>query len=107
MDNLIDDDIELKKIRDKKIKELINQMNKSEENVKVYSTKTCPYCVMAKQYLSQRGVKYQDIDVGTDRKAAMEMVAKSGQMGVPVIEINGSVILGFDKDAIDNAIGKN
>lgn len=99
----LSENIELKKIRDKKLLEMIEKMNKQEE-VKLYSTQTCPYCVMAKQYLSAKGVKYQDIDVGADRKAAMDMVAKSGQMGVPVIEINGKIILGFDKGAIDNAL---
>ncbi len=75
-----------------------------ESNVTVYSTRTCPYCVMAKRYLSEKGVKYNDVDVGADQKAAFEMMQKSGQMGVPVLDINGYVIVGFDKLAIERAL---
>ncbi|MCX6772601.1 MAG: glutathione S-transferase N-terminal domain-containing protein [Candidatus Micrarchaeota archaeon] len=71
----------------------------------VYSTKTCPYCVIAKRYLNERGVKYTDYDVGADQNKAFEMLTKSGQMGVPVLDINGSVIIGFDRMAIDRALG--
>ena len=72
--------------------------------VKVYSTSTCPYCKMAKDYLDSKGISYQGIDVGNDPDAAEEMVKISGQMGVPVISINGQVIVGFDKDKIDSLI---
>lgn len=68
--------------------------------VKVYSTPTCPYCVMAKAFLKQNNIQFEDIDVSKDRKATMEMFEKSGQMGVPVLDINGKVIIGFDKEAI-------
>ncbi len=79
---------------------------KTEENkpVLVYSTNTCPWCVRAKDYLKQKGVMYEDINVGEDQKAAEEMVEKSGQMGVPVLDINGTIIVGFDKSAIDKAL---
>jgi glutaredoxin 3 len=75
----------------------------------VYSTKTCPYCVIAKRYLSEKGVKFTDYDVGADRSKALEMMTKTGQMGVPVLDINGSVIVGFDRLAIDEALenGRN
>ena len=79
-------------------------MNEAQPNVIVYSTKTCPYCVMAKRYLAEKGVKYADYDVGADRSKALEMMTKTGQMGVPVLDINGSVILGFDRMAIDEAL---
>lgn len=72
----------------------------------VYSTQTCPYCVMAKRYLAEKGVKYKDMDVGADQRAAIEMLTKTGQMGVPVLDINGSVIVGFDKPAIDRALAQ-
>ena len=72
----------------------------------VYSTKTCPWCVKAKDFLKQKGVKYEDIDVGADPKAANDMIEKSGQMGVPVIDINGKIIVGFDKGAIEEALAK-
>jgi len=71
----------------------------------VYSTQMCPYCNMAKDYLKSKGVEVEEIDVGADRAKAMEMVEKSGQMGVPVIEIDGNIIVGFNKPAIDEALG--
>ena len=74
-------------------------------DIKVYSTPTCPYCRMAKDYLSAKGVSYQNIDVSVDRKAADEMVKISGQMGVPVIVINSQVLVGFDKSRIDALLG--
>lgn len=72
--------------------------------VKVYSTPTCPYCTMAKKYLDSKGVKYEDVDVSIDRNAAAEMINKSGQRGVPVLDIDGNIVIGFDKDKIDNLI---
>ena len=75
-------------------------------SVKVYSTSSCPWCTVAKNYLSQKNVKFEDVDVNRDREAAMEMVRKSGQRGVPVLDINGSIIVGFDQTAIDNALRK-
>ena len=79
-------------------------MIEKEPEVRVYSTKTCPYCVMAKRYLSEKGVKYVDYDVGADQRRAFEMLNKSGQMGVPVLDIRGRVIVGFDRPAIDAAL---
>lgn len=73
-------------------------------NVKVYTTPTCPYCTMAKQYLDSRNISYQSVDVSEDRNAASEMVSKSGQRGVPVLDIDGSIVVGFDKDRIDSLI---
>ncbi|MFH1210730.1 MAG: glutaredoxin domain-containing protein [archaeon] len=72
--------------------------------IKVYSTPTCPYCVMAKDFLKQNKIKFEDIDVSRDHKAADEMVKKTGQYGVPVIEIDGKIIIGFDKEAIKKAL---
>lgn len=72
--------------------------------VKVYSTETCPYCVMAKDFLKQNKVTFEDIDVSKDHKAAEEMVRKSGQYGVPVIEVDGHIIIGFDKEALKKAL---
>ncbi len=69
--------------------------------IKIYSTPTCPYCKMAKDYISSKGVSYQNIDVSSDQTAAEEMVKVSGQMGVPVIVINGQTMVGFDKSRID------
>ena len=65
--------------------------------VKVYSTPTCPWCHRVKGFLSENNIEFQDIDVSVNREAAQEMVSKSGQMGVPVIDIDGSIVIGFDE----------
>ncbi len=70
----------------------------------VYSTPVCPWCVKAKEYLESKGVSFTEKDVSTDREAAMEMIQKSGQRGVPVLDINGRIIVGFDREAIDSAL---
>ena len=67
----------------------------------VYSTPTCSYCVMAKKYLQEQGIEFEEKDVSKDTQAAAEMVQKSGQQGVPVIEINGEILIGFNKQDID------
>jgi len=72
--------------------------------VKVYSTPTCPWCTTAKRYLASKNVPYEDIDVTRNRGGAMEMIRKSGQRGVPVIDIDGKIIIGFDQAAIDSMI---
>ncbi len=72
--------------------------------VKVYSTPSCPWCTVAKNYLKSRNVPFEDIDVTRDRAAAVEMVQKSGQRGVPVIDIDGRIIVGFDQGTIDSLI---
>ena len=74
------------------------------KSVKVYSTPTCPYCVMVKEYLKQNKVAFEDIDVSAKPEAANEMVNKSGQMGVPVLDIDGKIIVGFDRPKIAVAL---
>jgi len=74
--------------------------------VKVYSTPTCPYCVQVKAYFKEKGIEYEDINVAEDHEKAEEMVKKSGQMGVPQIEIGDELIVGFDKEAIEEALKK-
>ncbi|MBI3305404.1 glutathione S-transferase N-terminal domain-containing protein [Candidatus Parcubacteria bacterium] len=74
-------------------------------NVTVYSTPSCPYCHMAREYLQANKIEFSDIDVSVDNRALDEMVAKSGQIGVPVLDINGQVIVGFDKPRIAQALG--
>jgi len=78
----------------------------SSSKVLVYSTPSCPYCVRAKRYLAEKGVKYTDIDVSKNSEQAQKMVKKSGQMGVPVIEINGNIIVGFNQSKIDYFLNK-
>ena len=66
--------------------------------IKVYSTPSCPYCVTLKKFLAEKSVEFKDIDVSQDQKELEEMVQKSGQMGVPVIDLNGQIVVGFDRD---------
>ena len=73
-------------------------------SVKIYTTTWCHFCKEAKRYFKQNGITFEEINVEKDAKAANEMVAKSGQMGVPVIEINGKVFVGFNKPAIEKAL---
>ena len=75
------------------------------KKVKVYSTPTCPFCVRVKQFLKDSAVSFEDIDVSTNHEAAQEMIKRSGQMGVPVIDIENELIVGFDKDKIKKALG--
>jgi len=72
--------------------------------VKIYTTPACPFCYLAKEYLKERGVDFEEIDVSKNEAAAKEMVEKSGQMGVPVIEIGGKIVIGFDKEKIDQLL---
>lgn len=72
--------------------------------VKVYSTPTCPWCIKAKQFLTENKIKYADINVADDQQAAQEMIDKSGQMGVPVLDIDGKIIVGFDMEEIKKAL---
>ena len=68
--------------------------------VKVYSTPTCPYCHTLKAFLKEKGIEFQDIDVSQNEKDLHEMIDKSGQMGVPVSDIDGQIVIGFDRDKI-------
>ncbi|MBP9864547.1 glutaredoxin family protein [Patescibacteria group bacterium] len=72
----------------------------------VYSTPTCPYCKLTKEFLKEKNVSFQEIDVAADPAAANEMVKKSGQMGVPVIDVGGQVIVGWNKSALEEALAK-
>ncbi|HSX24197.1 MAG TPA: glutaredoxin domain-containing protein [Candidatus Saccharimonadales bacterium] len=72
--------------------------------VEIYSATWCAFCHAAKQYMDKLGVKYEDKDVEHDPKYLNESVQKSGQMGIPVIDINGTVIIGFDRPRIDAAL---
>lgn len=73
-------------------------------SVNIYSTQSCPYCVMVKDYLKKKNVVFTDYDVGRDQAKAQEMIKKSGQMGVPVVDINGKIIIGFNRPEIDKAL---
>lgn len=70
------------------------------QKVRVFSTQACPYCVTLKEFLKEHDIEFEDIDVSQNKVALDEMVKKSGQMGVPVIDIDGEIIVGFDKEKI-------
>lgn len=72
--------------------------------VKVYSTNTCPWCDKAKSYLKSKGIEFEELNVQEDMVAREELIKKSKQMGVPVLDVNGTIIIGFDKPAIDTAL---
>lgn len=73
-------------------------------NVTVYSTPTCPYCKLAKKFLTEHDVKFTDIDVSADGAKAQEMIKKTQQMGVPVIEIGEEIIIGYDEKKLRKAL---
>jgi glutaredoxin-like YruB-family protein len=75
------------------------------KNVTIYTTPTCVYCRMAKAFFAEKQVAYVEKDVVADMKAREEMVQKSGQLGVPVIDVQGTIIVGFDRDALAHALG--
>ena len=72
--------------------------------VKIYSTPTCPWCHKAKDFFKANKVAFTDIDVSKDKKAAEEMVKISGQTGVPVINANGKILVGFDEEKLKGAL---
>ena len=73
--------------------------------VVVFTTPSCPWCIRAKQYLRQRNVEFREVDVARDRAAANALVRRTGQMGVPVIEVDGRPVVGFDRPQIDRLLG--
>ncbi|MBI5873786.1 MAG: glutathione S-transferase N-terminal domain-containing protein [Candidatus Omnitrophica bacterium] len=73
--------------------------------IKVYSTPTCPYCIRVKNYLKEKNILFENIDVSVDEAGLAEMIRVSGQMGVPVISIDGDVMVGFDQEKIDSKLG--
>jgi glutaredoxin 3 len=77
----------------------------TQKNIIIYSTPTCTYCHHLKDYLKEKGFAYSDINVAADQTKMIEAVVKSGQKGVPVIDIEGKIIVGFDQEAVDEALG--
>ena len=73
-------------------------------NITVYSTNTCPWCTVVKNYLKGKNVSFVDKNVSSDKNAAQEMISKSGQRGVPVIDMNGKIIVGFNQAEIDRQL---
>lgn len=75
------------------------------KKVTIFSTQTCPYCVMAKNYLNEKKIQYIDIDVSADQDSAQKMFAKSHQLGVPQLWIGEDVVVGFDVSEINRLLG--
>ena len=73
--------------------------------VKLYTTPTCVYCKMTKQFFKEHNVEYQEADVAKDAAAREEMIKKSGQLGVPVIDIDGQFVIGFDQAKLSELLG--
>ena len=78
---------------------------KPQKRVTVYSTPSCSWCKTLKTHLKKNGIRFRDVDVSKDQKAAETMVARSGQQGVPQTDINGEIIVGFDKNRINTLLG--
>ena len=76
-------------------------------HITIYTTPTCPYCKLAKDYFKDKDITYKEIDVAADPAAANEMVKKSGQMGVPVIEIGDEIVVGWNESAVEEILKKS
>ena len=74
-------------------------------NVIIYSSPLCPYCAMAKLFFNENNIQYTDKNVSGDTAAVGEMIEKSGQLGVPVIQIDDNILIGFDKSAVGKLLG--
>ena len=75
--------------------------------VKVYSTPMCPYCVTLKEFLQEHNIEFEEIDVSKDEKARDEMIKKSGRLEAPILEIDGEIVVGFDRAKIVKLLGIN
>ncbi|MEN9604952.1 MAG: hypothetical protein RJB39_637 [Candidatus Parcubacteria bacterium] len=75
------------------------------KKITVYSTENCKYCHLVKEYLTEKGFAYTSVDVGKDAEARKVAVEKSGQLGVPVVDIDNNIVVGFDKDILDQLLG--
>ncbi len=73
--------------------------------IKIYTTPTCPYCTLAKDFMKEKGVAFEEVDVMKDEKAREELVSKSGQLGVPVIDVNGKIMVGFHRGKLEELLG--
>lgn len=70
---------------------------RSQPRVILFTTPTCSFCIMTKKYFREKGIKFKEVDVSRDAAAARDMVRRSGQMGVPVVDIGGKIVIGFDR----------
>ncbi len=86
------------------VQALVQTAQVANNMIKIYSTPTCVYCKTLKEYLLKNNFKFEDIDVSKDEKELQKMIKDSGQMGVPVVDIDGAIIIGFDKEKIDKLL---
>ena len=91
---------------EKKSAKRVGKKKVSEKRVVIYSTPTCPICKMAKDYFKKKGITYQDINVAADKEAAHAMINLSGQMGVPVITVDDTVVVGFNQVELGKLLAK-
>ena len=76
-----------------------------DKKITIYSTPTCHFCQMTKEFLKEKGIEYADYNVASDLEKRQEMIQKSGQMGVPVIFVGDEMIIGFDQEKLVSALG--
>lgn len=77
----------------------------SQPKIRIFTTNACPYCYTLKEFLKEKNIEFEEIDVLKDARAREEIIKKSGQMAVPIIDIEGKIIVGFDKEKISNLLG--
>lgn len=68
--------------------------------VKIYTSPACPYCFTLREFLKEKGIEFEEVDVSKDEKARDEMIKKSGKLEAPIVEIDGQIVVGFDKEKI-------
>ena len=86
-------------------RESFSQTRSKQPRVIVFTSPTCTYCRALKQYLRQNKIRFKDVDVSRDQRAARDMVRRSGQRGVPVVDIGGKIVVGFNRPEIDELLG--
>jgi glutaredoxin-like YruB-family protein len=72
--------------------------------VKVYITPTCPYCVTLKEYLKEHNIDFEEVDISQNEEARDDIIKRSGQMGTPIVEVDGNIVAGFDKEKINQLL---
>ena len=83
----------------------VHNLENMDKNVTIYSTPTCHFCQMTKDFLTEKGIGYTEYNVAADLEKRQEMIQKSGQMGVPVIYVGDQLIVGFDKERLTSTLG--
>lgn len=84
---------------------MVAKQAKKEHKVRIFTTSSCPWCKKTKEFFKEHNIKFKEVRVDEDQKVAQEMIEKSGQMGVPVIEIDKDIIIGYNPEALAKALG--